>query len=63
MLSTTCATLLIAHDEETVRHADEVVVLDRGRIATRGWPGALRLREANARSVYPAMGVPPGVVA
>ena len=63
MLSTTCATLLIAHDEETVRHADEVVVLDRGRIATRGWAGALRLREPNARSVYPAMGVPPGVVA
>ncbi len=63
VLSANCATLLIAHDEATVRHADEVVVLDRGRIAARGRPGALRRPEPGARTAHPALGLPPGVLA
>ena len=62
-LSISCATLLIAHDEETVRHADEVVALHRGRIAMCEWLGAPRRPEPTARSVRPVLAIPPGVVA
>lgn len=46
--STRSAVLVIAHRLETVRHADEVLVLDRGRIVERGHHNELQ----HERGVY-----------
>lgn len=35
-------TIVVAHRLATIEHADEVVVMDRGRIAERGAPGELK---------------------
>ena len=60
-MSATCATLVITHDEAFMQAADEVVVLDGGRIGTRGLPGRTVASGPDAQRVTAAMR--PGVVA
>ncbi len=61
-MSTRCATLVITHDEAFVRHADEVVVLDGGRIVARGAPGTLQASGLDGTRMV-ADAVSPGMVA
>lgn len=44
------AILLVAHRYSTVRHADRIVVLDRGRITEQGTPAALASTDGHYRA-------------
>ncbi len=57
-LSQRCALLVIAHRLETVRNADEILVLQRGRIVERGRHRDLAASGATYASV---MGITPGL--
>jgi ABC-type bacteriocin/lantibiotic exporter with double-glycine peptidase domain len=51
-----CATLVIAHRLSTIRDADEIIVLDRGRIAQRGRHEELSIAEGPYRALMHANG-------
>ena len=59
-LASRCAMLIIAHRLETVRDADEILVLQRGRIVERGLHRDLAASGATYASV---MGLSAGLVA
>jgi ABC-type multidrug transport system fused ATPase/permease subunit len=49
-----CATLVIAHRLSTIRDADEIIVLDGGKIAQRGRHEELSVIEGPYRSLMHA---------
>jgi NHLM bacteriocin system ABC transporter peptidase/ATP-binding protein len=49
-----CATLVIAHRLSTIRDADEIIVLDRGRIAQRGRHEELSVAEGPYKALMQA---------
>ena len=47
-------TVMIAHRLSTVQHADEIVVLDRGRVVERGAPATLRRQDGPYAALWRA---------
>jgi ABC-type multidrug transport system fused ATPase/permease subunit len=51
-VSAGCTTLMIAHRLSTVRHADEIVVIDGGQVVERGRHDDLLQREGPYRKLW-----------
>jgi ATP-binding cassette subfamily B protein len=55
--------LVVAHRLSSVRRADRVIVLDRGRIVESGTPEVLLQSDTRCRDLFAAQLVPGGIAA